>query len=174
MLKDVTSFEVHLVLPSGSLHHVIGVWIWQSLPLWSHHDVDCETRVPDRTEESVQLEVWNVLRAWRHNVCRVEIVPDVEDFADGDPMVTLMCNETLLLRHVCVLYRGCANRRGANVVHLFKSCRQNFNRIVAAVVEVIWLPIVVCSRSTQQGLLFLMQLHSDLTERYLVEDGPLE
>ena len=62
----------------------------QKLALGSFDDVYSEATIRNRTQECVQLEITDELRTRRYNVCRVEVVPDVGNLADGYPMVALV------------------------------------------------------------------------------------
>lgn len=68
----------------------------QLLTLRSFDDVDSETTVGDRAQECVQLEITDELRTGRHDIGRVEVVPDVGNLADGYPVVALVGYKALL------------------------------------------------------------------------------
>lgn len=55
------------------------------------------------TKECTEEEVADELRAWRCNVCRVQIVPDVGNLADGNPVVTFVRNEALFDGQILLL-----------------------------------------------------------------------
>ena len=67
----------------------------QILPLSWSDDINCEARVSNRAQEHIELEITDKLRAWRHDICRIQIVPNICDSANSDPMITLVCDETL-------------------------------------------------------------------------------
>ena len=67
----------------------------QLLALRSLDYVDCEATVCYRAQECVKLEITDELRTGRHDIGRVEIVPDIGNLAYGDPVVALVGQKAL-------------------------------------------------------------------------------
>lgn len=70
------------------------------------NDINGETRIADGAQKGVELEIADELGSRWRDVGRVKVVEDVGYFANGYPVVTFVCNETLLLGHVLVRAHG--------------------------------------------------------------------
>lgn len=119
MVKDVLRLHIHLA-GSQLVLELHRIRFWQRFSCRCPHDVDSEARVLDGCQKCVKLEIADKLRSRRDNVGRIEVIPDVFNFADRDPMVSLVCNEPLLRRVVRCLHRGRAYRGCLNVLELLQ------------------------------------------------------
>jgi len=82
------------------------------------------------------LEVADVLGAGRHDVRRVQIVPNPEHFADCDPVVALVAQEPVA--RICkVLVLQSRNWNALVLAPVFERHLQHWQRVVAAVSHVV-------------------------------------
>ena len=173
MVEAVNCFHIHLVLPARYLLKNGRVRHGQLLALLGAHYVDREAWVANRGQKCVQLEVTDVLGTRGHNVRRVQVVPDVGNFADGDPVVAFVCDEALLKRQVVVVDIWRANWCRRYIPNLLQRFWKHLYWIVAIIGNICWLITHLCVLSAEQLSLFLVQLDGDLTEGYFVKAWPL-
>ena len=91
------------------------------------HDVNGEARVSNGAKEGIQLEVTNELGAGRHDICRVQVIPDVCNFTDSDPMVSFMSDEALLIGHVTTVNSRRTDWRGLDITELLEGLGKHLN-----------------------------------------------
>ena len=96
MTLNIGRPSIHLVWSQAMLE-LSRVWQRQLLTCLTLQDVYCETRVLDGRKKSVQLEVTDVLGSRRHDIGRVKVVPDIINFSNRHPVVTLVREEALFL-----------------------------------------------------------------------------
>lgn len=136
---DVLCFHVHLIGPER-VHELGRVRPWEQLGRARLDDVDSEAGVLDRSQEGIELEIADVLWTRRHDVRGVQVIPDIVNFADGNPVVSLVRNEPLLVRVVdCLLGRGAYWVR-LDLVELEQGPGEDLDGVVAIIGHVGRLP----------------------------------
>ena len=103
MIEDIDCLYVHLVLSARNLLEDGGVRHGQLLTLLSADYVNCEAGVSNGGQEGFQLKVTDILGPWRRNISRVQVVPNVGNFANCNPVVAFMSDEALLICPIAVV-----------------------------------------------------------------------
>ena len=102
MVIDIDGFVETLAGAKSLERHRVGQWQCLRTGLWPDY-VDSKARVLDRPQEGIKLEVADVLRTWRDDIRRIQVVPHICNLANGDPMVSLVRNEALFLGNISLV-----------------------------------------------------------------------
>jgi hypothetical protein len=97
---------------------------------------DVETRVLDRAKECIELEITDVLGTWRHNISGVQIVPNPVNFANRDPVIALVADESVArICEIPPLQRG--NRHAPESSSVLERHFEHWKRVVSRVCDIV-------------------------------------